>query len=47
MREVKRQTRALKFALKAHVGNIAEEVDTDDGIRSDQFLQKWERRLDG
>ena len=52
MREVKRQTRTLKFALEAHVGKIVEphfhlEADTDDGSRCDLFLQDWERWLDG
>ena len=44
MREVKRQTRTLKFALEAHVGKI---VGTDDGSRCDQFLQDCERWLGG
>ena len=51
MREVKRHTRKFKFALEAHVRKIVEshtplEVDTDDDIRCNQFLQDWQRWLD-
>ena len=48
MREVKRHTRTLKCALEAHVGSRVTfhlEVDTNDGIRCDQFLQDWQRWL--
>ena len=52
MREVKRQTRKLKFPLEAHVGKIVESHSILKWIpkmasERDQFLQDRERRLDG
>ena len=52
LREVKRQTRTLKFVVKAHVGKIVESHSIlkwipSDGSRCDQFLQDLQRWLDG